>query len=312
MTMTNIFDLGQRLSDKSNARSRNRGIPTDRFLSLLCREQLLAAVGRVAAEDTVALKGSALVLLDPKIADWVRPSRDLDLHLHGVRVDDLRDLLDRAAAEVANVGVRIEFGARRPLWRPDGEPGGEKVRVVAYLGRTRVNFEVDCWVDGERSPGMRFIETASMLPGLPPVRMLAYPLEAMAADKLHAIVQFGSENTRMKDFYDLVHLSRAGLDMRLLSTCIETTFRNNGRSTPATPLTLPGLSRKYAEANQSAWTKILTDAGRTDAAPSGFAYVVALVRSFANQAFSPTPAPEKSRDQRDAFKAPERTPLAFA
>lgn len=160
----------------------------------------------------------------------------------------------------------IEFGARKPLWRPVGTAGGEKVRVVTYLGRTR-NFEIDVWVGGKRSPDMRFIETASMLPGLPPVRMLAYPLEAMAADKLHAVVQFGAANTRRKDYYDLVHLSRAGLDMRLLAACIETTFRNNGRPVPTTPLDLPRFSREFPAANQDAWTRMLADAGRAGRLP---------------------------------------------
>lgn len=307
-----ITELGNRLSTKANATARNRGIGPDRFLSLLCREQLLAAVGRVADEGTVALKGSALVLLDDRIFGWVRRSKDLDLHLHLDRLEDLHHLLDRAAAEVATVGVRLEFGARKTLWRPDGEPGGEKVKVVAWLGKTRVNFDVDAWVGGDRTLGMRVVERPSMLPGLPATRMLAYPLEAMAADKLHAIVQFGSANTRWKDFYDLVCLSRADLDMRLLSACIETTFRNNRRPIPATPLTLPGLSREYALANQDAWTKLLVDAERVGAAPERFTFAVSLVKAFAEQAFSPAPAQDESRELEDWFEAPVPKPRAYA
>lgn len=305
-----ITELGNRLSTKANHTARNRGIAPDKFLSLLCREQFLAAVGRVADEGAVALKGSALVLLDDRISGWVRRSKDLDLHLD--RIDDLRDLLERAVAEVAAVGVRIEWGARKQLWRPDGTPGGEKVRVVAWLGKTRSNFEVDCWVGGERSPGMRLVERESLLPGMPPVRMLAYPLEAMAVDKLHAIVQFGSANTRWKDYYDLLCLSRTDLDMRLLSACIQTTFRNNRRPIPATPLTLPGLSREYALAHQDAWTKMLVDAERVGAAPERFTFAVSLVRAFAEQAFAPAPASDESRELEDWFEAPAPRPRAYA
>lgn len=107
----NIGELGKRLSDKSNAIARNRGLAPDRFLSLLAREQLLGAVGRVADEGTVAMKGSALVLVDPEMSGWVRSPKDLDLHMHGVTVNDLHDLLDRAAAEVTHVAIRVEYGA---------------------------------------------------------------------------------------------------------------------------------------------------------------------------------------------------------
>lgn len=306
-----IADIGGRLSTKAKTISRNRGIESDRFLSLLAREQLLAAVGRVAPEDTVALKGSALVLLDDRIAEWVRPSSDLDLHMHGADVADLRDLLDRAAAEVASVGIRIEWGRRKPLWQPDGTEGGEKVRVVAYIGKTRVNFELDAWVGGDRTPGMRVIETASMLPGLPAVRRLAYPLEAMVADKLHAIVQFGAANNRRKDFYDLWHLAGRDFDPALLSACVETTFGNNKRAVPTTPVLLPGFGRTYAAANQAEWTRMLADAGRQDRAPADFVEVVDRVRALANRAFAPAPSTQESRRPGDSFKA-ECAPRAMA
>ncbi|MEF2550924.1 nucleotidyl transferase AbiEii/AbiGii toxin family protein [Aurantimonas sp. A2-1-M11] len=244
------------------------------------------------------------------MSDWVRPSKDLDLHMHGVTVDDLSDLLDRAAAEVAHVGIRVEWGACKPLWRPDGTAGGEKVRVVAWLGRTRVNFEVDCWVGGERSPGMRVREVASLVPGLPPVRMLAYPLEAMAADKLHAIAQFGSANTRLKDFYDLWHLTRAGLDPMLLSECVAVVFRNNERAVALTPTLLPGFGRSFGVANGDAWAKMLSAAGRADRAPADFVEVVGRVRAFANRAFAPeTPAPQPV--EADECE-PSPAPFAFA
>lgn len=171
------------------------------------------------------------------------------------------------------------------------------MQVIAWLGKTWITVEIDCWVGGERSPGTRVREVASLLPCLPPVRMLAYPMEAMAADKLHAIVQFRSANTRLKDFYDLWHLSRRGLDQRLLSKYVATTFANNPRPIPLTPVLLPGFGRSFGVVNQHAWNAMLAAAGRADRAPADFVEVVAAVRSFANRAFDPAPLPEAPQDR---------------
>ncbi len=128
-----ITEIGTRLSTRANAVSRNRGVAPDRFSSLPCREQLLAAVGRVAHEDFLALKGLALVLLDDRIAGWVRPSSDLDLHMHGVDIADLRDFLDLAAAEVATVGVHRVRRAQTPL--ASGRHGRRREGARRHLPR---------------------------------------------------------------------------------------------------------------------------------------------------------------------------------
>lgn len=303
-------DIGVKLAARSNSIARNRGVNTATFQSLLAREQLLAAIGRVTEPGTVALKGSALVLLDDAISGWVRPSSDLDLQVQARDVTDLREILDRAAAEVASVGIRIEFGKRRPLWKPDGSTGGEKVAVMAFLGRTRVAFEIDCWVGGQRTPGMRFRAVGSVLPGLPGLRMLAYPFEAMIADKLHAIAQFGSENTRIKDFYDLWHLGRHEIDRRLLAECVEVVFANNARPVPSVPVMLPGLSAAFAAANEAAWTTMLERAERVEHAPREFWIAVRAARTMAGIAFAA--AAQLAEESREMEEAPTPRPLAMA
>lgn len=261
----------------------------------------------------MALKGSALVLLDPASTSYARPSTDLDITASCIGPADLQDLLARAAAEAEAHGIRYEFGRTRTLYKPNGTAGGEKTKVVAWLGRTRVNFEVDAWFGGTRCPGMRVREAASIVPGLPPLRMLAYPPESTVADKLHAIVQFGSANTRLKDYYDLWHLAGRDLDSALLSECVEATFGNNGRSVPALPSFMPGLGQTFAVANRDMWTAMLEAAGRQDHAPADFADVVTRVRAFANRAFGPTPVPKESRSMRDSFAAePAPNTMSFA
>jgi predicted nucleotidyltransferase component of viral defense system len=87
----------------------------------------------------------------------------------------------------------------------------------------------------------------------PSARLLAYPREAVIAEKLEALVKLGIANTRMKDFYDLWQLSREfDFDGALLSDAIEATFKRRRTEIPSgTPLALTDeFSRDSQKAKQ--------------------------------------------------------------
>src|SRR5260221_10916815 len=71
----------------------------------------------------------------------------------------------------------------------------------------------------------------------PAPRLRAYPRETVVAEKLEAMVHLGLANSRMKDFYDLVILSRMfEFEGDLLARAIRATF--DRRKTPV-PSGLP-------------------------------------------------------------------------
>lgn len=58
------------------------------------------------------------------------------------------------------------------------------------------------------SPAPR-TSTCPVLLDLPSPHLRVYPLEAVIAEKLHAMVALGMANSRMKDYYDVWMLTRA-------------------------------------------------------------------------------------------------------
>lgn len=59
--------------------------------------------------------------------------------------------------------------------------------------------------------------------------MLAYPPEAVIAEKLEAIVSLGMINSRMKDFFDLRTLAASGtFDLESLVSAVRATFARRG------------------------------------------------------------------------------------
>ena len=69
--------------------------------------------------------------------------------------------------------------------------------------------QVDVGIGDAVTPAPEWLEYPGLL-DLPQPRLRAYPRESVIAEKLHAIVLFGTRNSRMKDYFDLRALAREG------------------------------------------------------------------------------------------------------
>ncbi len=104
----------------------------------------------------------------------------------------------------------------------------------------------------------------------PAPELLAYPPEAVVAEKLEAIVVLGDRNSRIKDFFDLHHLSgRFEFDRVTLAEAVRRTFER--RRTPVPEQQPIALTREYWE-NPSRPAQVRAFARRARiAVPEGFA-----------------------------------------
>jgi hypothetical protein len=70
-----------------------------------------------------------------------------------------------------------------------------------------------------------------LLVDLPEANILAYSIETVIAEKMHAIIDLADQSSRMKDYYDVYHLLRSfTFDRVVLQEAIVRTFQN--RHTP--------------------------------------------------------------------------------
>lgn len=91
--------------------------------------------------------------------------------------------------------------------REEQEYGGVRGILVAHVATARVRLQIDVGLGDAITPAAVAVDFSALL-GFPPPRLRAYPRETVVAEKLEAMVQLGLANSRMKDFYDLVVLSR--------------------------------------------------------------------------------------------------------
>lgn len=121
-----------------------------------------------------------------------------------------------------------------------------------------------------------------LLTDLPAPTLKTYPVYTVIAEKFHAIVMLGMNNSRLKDYLDLwVLLTRETLDQNVLAEAIAATFAHRQTKVPsdlpirladefAEDKTRQNLWRRFLEKNQLDNTSLLSvvQAIRTELSPA--------------------------------------------
>jgi hypothetical protein len=166
-----------------------------------------------------------------------RPTRDLDLLGFGelTAVDLASIIRDVCAVACPEDGVAFLLETIRvDAIREDQVYGGQRALVEARIGNARLRCQVDVGLGDAVTPGPIEQEFPSLLPDLPRPRLRMYPKETVVAEKLEAMVQLGVTNSRMKDFFDLWHLSGTfAFDGGVLTAAVRATFARRGTALPA-------------------------------------------------------------------------------
>ena len=112
---------------------------------------------------------------------------------------------------------------------------GIRVALEARLDGARIPVQFDIGFGDVVTPAVERAEFTSLLDFPPPV-LQVYPVYTVIAEKFHAIVVLGAENSRMKDFYDLWAISgHFDLEGEILRRALAATFERRQTPIPAAP-----------------------------------------------------------------------------
>jgi predicted nucleotidyltransferase component of viral defense system len=215
--------------------SRSRREDFNLILTHYAIERLLYRLARSEYAQRFVLKGALL------FAIWRgrlhRPTRDLDLLGYG---DSSAERLTELFKRICLVSVEADGLIFDPETvqvteiREAQEYGGQRVHLVATLGRARIPLQIDIGFGDVVAPGAEEVEYPTLLK-LPAPRLGVYPKEAVIAEKLHAMVTLGILNSRMKDFYDVWTMSQTfPFDGQRLCRAIRSTFDQRRTEIPQT------------------------------------------------------------------------------
>ena len=221
------------------------GVDPNLVLTRYAVERFLHRLSRSPHAERFVLEGALLMLA--WLGEMLRPTSDADRLGFG----DLSDeVLARIMKDVCVVDVEpdaVEFIAdsvRVAPIRVEDEYGGRRVTVQARVGTARLTVQVDIGLGDAVTPAPEWLDYPGLLDP-PHPRLKAYPRETVAAEKLHAIVLFGTRNSRMKDYFDLRALAREGVVNAVrLSEALAATFTRRRTAVPnGVP---PGLGDEFA------------------------------------------------------------------
>jgi len=239
-------------------RSRETGEAFDFLLQRYAAERFLYRLGASKYRNRFVLKGSMLFAL------WggsvYRPTRDLDFTGYGsLEVEDvLYAFREICRLKVEDDGMVFdEMSLRADPIRDSAEYHGLRIKFEAKLGDARIHMQIDLGFGNAIEPGAVDARYPTLL-DLPAPEIRAYPIEAVVAEKLHAMVILGEVNSRYKDFYDLYAVARQfAFDGTVLGRAIAATFERR-RTTMQSDLPAALSPRFYADpARNTQWSAYL-------------------------------------------------------
>jgi len=247
------------------------------LMTLYALEGLLARFALSAHRGDFVLKGG--VLLAAYAAR--RPTRDIDLLSQGLFQDEVE--LSKRVHEILQITVDdgLTFNDRSvstTAIRDDEENPGIRIKLTGQLGTAQLRTGLDISFGDPIWPAPEMIDLPRLVDlGLPPLRLLGYPLTMVLAEKIVTALDRGTANTRWRDFADIYTLSRHHtVDGNQFRRSLETVALHRHVSLqPLFPLLLsmPG----QAQARYSTWR---TRAHREAETPERFAQLLNAVAQF--------------------------------
>ncbi|MEX0958526.1 MAG: nucleotidyl transferase AbiEii/AbiGii toxin family protein [Burkholderiales bacterium] len=268
--MTAKTDLAASVAARLLNRARQTGDDYQALLTSYCLERFLYRLSVSDRRDRFVLKGAMLLRL------WSeRPYRatlDLDLLRRGDGAfdavgEDLRAIVATPvpldAVDFEGERIRIE------AIRAEDEYAGTRATLPARCGKARLMLQIDMGLADAVWPAAQACTYPTLL-DFPAPKLLAYPREAVIAEKLEAMVVLGDRNSRIKDFFDLHHLAgRFEFDRVTLAEAVRRTFER--RRTPVPAQQPIALTREFWE-NPSRPPQVRAFARRARiTVPEGFA-----------------------------------------
>ncbi|SDG83726.1 nucleotidyl transferase AbiEii/AbiGii toxin family protein [Pelagibacterium luteolum] len=273
---------------KLKAAAAKAGRPADQITHRFALEGAIRRIFESEHADrfgmTSSLKGGAIMFFSEGVEPMMgRHTTDVDIQISGFdgTLDDFADIMREVLASVpaTDDGVRFDLDTLKVLGtRETGIPGGAIV-CQAQIGTAIFKFKCDVgFYDESLKESLVAVDLPSLLPGMPPIRILRQPVEYSIADKVHAAVRHAGTNTRLRDFYDLyVYVTRCPINQDRLRHAFEHTFALFGDELPDGVEDIITYGPDFVAANADQWRSV-RDSSRWAVQVPDLAEVVEVIK----------------------------------
>lgn len=231
---------GDSIRQKLTTLSKKMGVKFSDLETVFLIERLVARlISDKSLAKSLVFKGGFVGL---KIYESPRYTVDLDALLLRSNIEPtLKHVKEKAESDL-NDGVWFRFESQVNL-ATQGEYGGIRHVYRAGIGAVFKNLKkaqvvhFDLGIGDPVTPAPQNVVTPTMFEKNEEISWSVYPIETICAEKLHALISHGDQNSRSKDVHDLaVFLPRA--NNKILKEAIEKSFVFRGTEVPASFLSV--------------------------------------------------------------------------
>lgn len=203
------------------------------ILTRYFQERLLYRISQTRYRNNFYLKGGALMYAYERFA--ARPTLDIDFL--GNNISNEGESIVKAFKEICSVPYEedgVTFDVEQITDQNITEfkdYHGIRLSIPVRMDTISQVMTMDIGFGDVVTPKPVDLDYPILLEHLPSAKILAYSLETVIAEKLHAVVDLADQSSRMKDYYDLYTiLHNEKFDADVLQEAIIRTFEN--RHTP--------------------------------------------------------------------------------
>lgn len=199
------------------------------LLNQFFQERFLYKLSLSPYQNNFILKG-ALLLMTYDI-EKTRPTKDIDFLGKSIKndVESLKDIIQEICSIKTDDGIEfIKEKISAELIKEEAEYGGVRIHIPYQMHTIKGVIQIDVGFGDKIIKGPTKIEFPTLL-DMPAPLINVYSLETAIAEKFEAIVKLNFQTSRMKDFFDIDHISTySEFDSSILMEALIITFKTRG------------------------------------------------------------------------------------
>ena len=233
MSKDNITNYGKSIRSKLLNVAKKEDVFYQTVLTRYFQERLLYRMSQTRYRDNFYLKGGALLYAFERFA--ARPTLDIDFLGHNISNEG--NIVIAAFREICSVPYEedgIIFDIEHITAQNITEfkdYHGIRLSIPVQMDTISQVMTMDIGFGDVVTPSPVCLEYPLLLEHLPVPNILAYSIETVIAEKMHAVIDLADQSSRMKDYYDLFNLlSKEKYESETLQEAIIRTFENRHTS----------------------------------------------------------------------------------
>ena len=224
-----VNNYGKSIRSKLLNIAKSENIYYQTVLTRYFQERLIYRISQTSYRQNFYLKGGALMYAHERFA--ARPTLDIDFLGNNISNDAERIIAAfREICAVPCVEDAVEYDIGHITSKNITEfkdYHGVRLSIPASMDTIEQVLTMDIGFGDIVTPAPVDLEYPSLLEHLPAANVLAYSLETIVAEKMHAVIDLADQSSRMKDYYDLYQILNANeFDTNILQEAIVRTFEN--------------------------------------------------------------------------------------